>query len=35
MHVAIILDGNGRWARERNRPRLLGIAPGPGPCGRP
>ena len=28
MHVAIILDGNGRWARERNRPRLLGHRAG-------
>ncbi len=23
-HVAIIMDGNGRWAQMRNRPRLLG-----------
>jgi len=23
-HVAIIMDGNGRWAQNRNRPRLLG-----------
>jgi len=28
MHVAIILDGNGRWARERHRPRLLGHRAG-------
>ena len=28
MHVAISLDGNGRWARERNRPRLLGHRAG-------
>ena len=28
MHVAIILDGNGRWARERNRPRLMGHRAG-------
>ena len=24
MHVAIIMDGNGRWAQQRGRPRLLG-----------
>ena len=23
-HVAIIMDGNGRWAQTRNRPRLFG-----------
>ena len=23
-HVAIILDGNGRWAKERNKPRIYG-----------
>ena len=23
-HVAIIMDGNGRWAQMRNRPRLFG-----------
>ena len=23
-HVAIIMDGNGRWAQQRGRPRLLG-----------
>ena len=23
-HVAVIMDGNGRWARHRNRPRVLG-----------
>lgn len=23
-HVAIIMDGNGRWARQRRRPRVLG-----------
>jgi undecaprenyl diphosphate synthase len=23
-HVAIIMDGNGRWAQQRNRPRLFG-----------
>ncbi len=24
LHVAIIMDGNGRWARERNLPRYIG-----------
>ena len=28
MHVAIILDGNGRWARERLQPRLFGHRAG-------
>lgn len=23
-HIAIIMDGNGRWAKRRNRPRLFG-----------
>ncbi len=23
-HIAIIMDGNGRWARQRGRPRILG-----------
>src|SRR6266704_3820234 len=27
-HVAIIMDGNGRWARERNLPRPLGHRAG-------
>jgi undecaprenyl diphosphate synthase len=27
-HVAIIMDGNGRWARKRGRPRLLGHRAG-------
>jgi undecaprenyl diphosphate synthase len=27
-HVAIIMDGNGRWARERNLPRTLGHRSG-------
>ena len=27
-HVAIIMDGNGRWAQMRNRPRLLGHRAG-------
>ena len=27
-HVAIIMDGNGRWARERGLPRLEGHRAG-------
>ncbi len=27
-HVAIVMDGNGRWAEERNRPRLYGHRAG-------
>lgn len=27
-HVAIIMDGNGRWAKSRNRPRYLGHREG-------
>ncbi len=27
-HVAIIMDGNGRWARERSRPRVFGHRKG-------
>jgi len=27
-HVAIIMDGNGRWAKERSLPRVLGHAQG-------
>ncbi len=27
-HVAIIMDGNGRWARERGRPRVAGHVAG-------
>lgn len=23
-HIAIIMDGNGRWAKERGKPRLFG-----------
>ena len=23
-HVAVIMDGNGRWAQKRGRPRLFG-----------
>jgi undecaprenyl diphosphate synthase len=28
MHIAIIMDGNGRWATERNLPRLAGHRAG-------
>ena len=27
-HVAVIMDGNGRWARQRGRPRLFGHRAG-------
>ena len=27
-HIAIIMDGNGRWARQRGLPRLAGHAQG-------
>ena len=27
-HIAIILDGNGRWAQQRNLPRTAGHAAG-------
>ncbi len=27
-HVAVIMDGNGRWAKERNRPRVFGHRQG-------
>jgi undecaprenyl diphosphate synthase len=27
-HIAIIMDGNGRWARQRNLPRLMGHKAG-------
>lgn len=27
-HVAIIMDGNGRWAKERNKPRVFGHKEG-------
>jgi undecaprenyl diphosphate synthase len=26
-HVAIIMDGNGRWAKKRHLPRIAGHAP--------
>ena len=28
LHVGIIMDGNGRWAARRGRPRLAGHAAG-------
>ncbi|HHC18822.1 MAG TPA: isoprenyl transferase, partial [Euryarchaeota archaeon] len=27
-HIAIIMDGNGRWAQKRNLPRLFGHKAG-------
>ena len=27
-HVAIIMDGNGRWAKQRNLPRIMGHKAG-------
>lgn len=30
-HIAIIMDGNGRWAKRRNYPRILGHKAGMGP----
>jgi undecaprenyl diphosphate synthase len=27
-HIAIIMDGNGRWARQRNLPRVAGHKQG-------
>ena len=27
-HVAVIMDGNGRWAKQRGRPRLFGHRAG-------
>jgi undecaprenyl diphosphate synthase len=27
-HIAIIMDGNGRWARERNLPKIIGYQRG-------
>ena len=30
-HVAIIMDGNGRWARQRNYPRIMGHKAGVSP----
>src|SRR4051794_17162769 len=28
VHVAVIMDGNGRWARQRNLPRIVGHKAG-------
>ena len=28
VHVAIVMDGNGRWAERRNRPRTFGHQAG-------
>ncbi len=28
LHIAIIMDGNGRWARKRNLPRMMGHREG-------
>ena len=30
-HIAIIMDGNGRWARRRRLPRVAGHRAGVGP----
>ena len=30
-HVAIIMDGNGRWAKKRRRPRIAGHHAGAEP----
>lgn len=30
-HIAIIMDGNGRWARQRNYPRIMGHKAGVNP----
>lgn len=27
-HIGIIMDGNGRWAKKKNRPRLYGHSAG-------
>src|SRR6266851_9348299 len=31
VHIAIIMDGNGRWANRRSRPRVAGHRAGVGP----
>jgi len=31
-HIAIIMDGNGRWARRRHMPRVADTAPASPPC---
>lgn len=27
-HIAMIMDGNGRWAREKNLPKIIGYQKG-------
>ena len=27
-HIAVIMDGNGRWAQRQNLPRIVGVPPG-------
>ena len=27
-HIAVVMDGNGRWAKQRNKPRTLGHKAG-------
>ena len=27
-HLAVIMDGNGRWAQQRHRPRIIGHRAG-------
>ncbi|MCV4697707.1 undecaprenyl diphosphate synthase family protein, partial [Escherichia coli] len=27
-HIAVIMDGNGRWARQRGKPRIYGHRAG-------
>ena len=34
-HIAIIMDGNGRWAANRHLPRVEGHRAGTTPCGTP
>jgi undecaprenyl diphosphate synthase len=34
-HIAIIMDGNGRWASRRRLPRVAGHKAGVGPCAAP
>src|SRR3974377_2213779 len=34
-HIAIIMDGNGRWAKRRSLPRVAGHRAGVGPVRRP
>ena len=33
VHIAIIMDGNGRWAKKRGLPRLVGHRPALKTCG--